>query len=80
MKPGYLERFPLKAVFANEDERKYYNSIVEIVKQIEFLTSQSRSERNTEKIQKLKDELDDNIFAIYELSDGEKEIISTSTQ
>ena len=80
MKPGYLERFPLKAVFTNEDERKYYNSIVEIVKQIEFLTSQSLSERNTEKVQKLKDELDDNIFAIYELSDGEKEIISTSTQ
>ena len=75
MKPGYVDRFPLKAEFLSSEEKENYEQIVHLVKRINGLLLNRKSDVIDREILVLKERIDDLIYNLYGLTGEEKQII-----
>lgn len=77
MKPGYVDRFPLKASFSTKREKEIYEQIIQTVKRINAL-SKAKSDVVRREVIALKEKIDAFLYELYGLTDEEKKIIEES--
>jgi hypothetical protein len=75
MKPGYVDRFPLKADFSTKEEKEIYEQIIQLVARINTIAPNRKSDIVEREISVLKERIDEMIYRLYGLTDGEKRII-----
>lgn len=74
MKPGYVDRFPLKSIFSTHQEKEDYEQIISLVNRINTI-SDTKSEIVQREVITLKEKIDELIYNLYGLTDAEKQII-----
>ncbi len=74
MKPGYVNKFPLKTIFTTKQDKNHYENIIRMVKRINSISTLNSNVVEREIIA-LKEKIDETIFELYELKDTEKKII-----
>ncbi len=72
MKPGYVDRFPLKAEFSTEEEKENYAQIIQAVTRINTIAPKDKSELIRREILVLKERIDEMIYRLYGLDGEEK--------
>lgn len=77
MKPGYVDRFPLKADFSTKEEKEIYEQIIQLVTRINAISPNRKSEMVKREILVLKERIDEMIYRLYGLTDEEKLIVDT---
>lgn len=77
MKPGYVDRFPLKTTFSTKEEKEIYEQIIQKVKHINGITA-VKSDNVRREIMTLREKIDELIYRLYRLSDEEQQIVDTS--
>jgi type I restriction-modification system DNA methylase subunit len=73
MKPGYVDRFPLKATFSTKQEKEIYEQIIQTVTRINTI-SNIRSDVVRREVITLKEKIDELIYKLYGLTDEERRI------
>lgn len=76
MKPGYVDRFPLKADFSNKEEKETYELIIKLVTRINTISSNRKSDILERELLILKERLDDMIIQLYGLEEEKPNIES----
>lgn len=77
MKPGYVDRFPLKTTFSTKEEKEIYEQIIQKVKHINAITA-VKSDNVRREIMTLRETIDELIYRLYGLTDEERQIVDTS--
>ena len=75
MKPGYVDRFPLKAEFSTKEEKEIYEQIIQLVTRINTISPNRKSDIVEREIFVLKERIDEMIYRLYGLNDEEKGIV-----
>jgi len=77
MKPGYVNRFPLKIGFSTKEEKEVYEQIIQKVKRINAI-SIGMSDSVRREIATLKEMIDELIYRLYGLTDEERQTVDAS--
>jgi type I restriction-modification system DNA methylase subunit len=77
MKPGYVDRFPLKTAFLTKEEKESYEQIIQKVKRINALST-VKSENVRREIITLREKIDELIYRLYGFTDEERHIVDDS--
>jgi len=74
MKPGYVDRFPLKASFLTKQEKELYEQIIHTVARINTI-SNTKSDVARREVITLKEKIDELIYELYGLTDEERRVV-----
>jgi adenine-specific DNA-methyltransferase len=74
MKPGYVDRFPLKVDFSTKEEKEIYQDIIQTVTRINVI-SNTKSEIVKREVLALREKIDEVICPLYGLTDEERRIV-----
>jgi adenine-specific DNA-methyltransferase len=74
MKPGYVDRFPLKASFSAKQEKELYEQIIQTVARINTI-SNTKSDVTRREVIALKEKIDELIYELYGLTDEERRVV-----
>ena len=74
MKPGYVDRFPLKASFSAKQEKELYEQIIQTVARINTI-SNTKSDVARREVIALKEKIDELIYELYGLTDEERRVV-----
>lgn len=74
MKPGYVDRFPLKTTFSTKEEKEIYEQILQKVKRINAIST-VKSDNVRREITTLRETIDELVYRLYGLTEEERRIV-----
>ena len=77
MKPGYVDRFPLKAEFTSIEEKETYEQIIKLATNINAISVNRKSDVVEREILVLKERINEAIYRLYGLTEEEKHVIES---